>query len=132
LNRYFEEGQACARRDIPGLACQVVDQAKRVFDIASRKIGLILDDFTAVLYQPPLRVGNVANRHFQDWAQSQSRLDEQVDVFTVEADHLRVVVGNFESEMLNVKKRSFFGIWRLNQNVCAKAVCHVVLARSLT
>jgi hypothetical protein len=33
---------------------QVVNQAERILAVASRKIRLILDDFTTVLYQPVL------------------------------------------------------------------------------
>jgi hypothetical protein len=58
--------------------------------------------------------------------EGRARLDEQVDVLAVEADHLRVVVGNFESEMVDIKKGSFLRIWGLNQKVCTKAVCHVI------
>jgi hypothetical protein len=100
--------------DAPVLACEVIDYAKRIFDIAARKIRLVLDNFTALLYESLLRVGNVVNRHFQDWPQGRARFDEQVDVLAMEADHLRVVVGNFESEMVDIKKGSFLRIWGLN------------------
>jgi hypothetical protein len=36
--------------DAPVLACEVIDQAKWILDIAARKIGLVLDNFTALLY----------------------------------------------------------------------------------
>src|SRR6478609_6361145 len=44
----------------------------------------------------------------------------------MQPDHLRIVVGNFESEMVDIKKGSSRGILGLNQDVCAKAVCHVI------
>ena len=36
--------------DAPVLACEVIDYAKWIFDIAARKIRLVLDNFTALLY----------------------------------------------------------------------------------
>jgi hypothetical protein len=73
-----------------------------------------------------LRVSYAVDRHFQDRTQGRSRLNELVDVLTMQADHIRIVVGNFEPEMLNIKTSGFLGIKGLNQNVSAKAVCHFV------
>jgi len=39
----------------------------------------------------------------------------------MQADHFRIVVGNFESEMVDIKKGSFLRIWDWNQNVCTEA-----------
>ena len=49
VNRYLTRTQAHISGHLSS-ACQVIDQTKRVFDIASGKVGLILHDFTAVLY----------------------------------------------------------------------------------
>jgi hypothetical protein len=62
--------------DAPALACEVVDQAKWVFEIASRKIRLILDNFTALLYESLPRASNVVNRNFQDRPQRRAGLYE--------------------------------------------------------
>src|SRR5580692_2517990 len=43
----------------------------------------------------------------------------------MEADHLRVVVGDLKTQMLDIEERSLPWIRRLNQNVCSKVVCHV-------
>jgi hypothetical protein len=57
--------------------------------------------------------------------QGRAKLDEQVDVLAMEADHLRIVVGNFESEMVDIKKGSVLRICS-NDDVWTNAVCHVI------
>jgi hypothetical protein len=52
---------------------------------------------------------------------------QQVDLLAMEADHLRVVVGDFESEMLDITTRSSDRIWCLHQNIRSKAVGHGTL-----
>src|SRR5580698_10789084 len=43
----------------------------------------------------------------------------------MEADHLRVVVGDLKTQMLDIEERRLPWVRRLNQNVCSKVVCHV-------
>jgi hypothetical protein len=41
-------------------------------------------------------------------------------VLAMQANHFRIVVGNFESEMIDIKGSSFLGVVGLNQNVSAR------------
>ena len=108
------------------LARKVVNQAERIFDVASRKVRLIFDDFTAILHQPALCLFDAVHRDFQNRPQRRSSFDEEVDVLAMQADHVRMLVGDLESEPLDVEKRGLLRVWRLDQNVRAKFVCHVM------
>jgi hypothetical protein len=45
-------------------------------------------------------------------------------VFAMKADHLRVVVGDLESEMFDLEECGFLWILSLNQNIRSKAIGH--------
>src|SRR5271165_4614660 len=104
---------------------EVVNEAERISDVASRKIRLILDDFATGLYEPEPGFLDVINRYFQNWSQRRAQFDEQVDVRAVEADHIRLLVRDLESETVDVARRCLIRIGCLNQNVRTKSVCHV-------
>lgn len=57
--------------------------------------------------------------------QCRPRLDEQIDVVAMQADHVGVVVSDPKSEMLDVECGGTLWVWRLNQNIGTKAVRHV-------
>ncbi len=59
-----------------GLGCEVVNQAERIFDIASWKIRLILDDVATILYQPELGVFDIVNGHFQHRPERRTSFDK--------------------------------------------------------
>src|SRR5271167_3880793 len=106
------------------LAGQVIDQAERSFDVASGKIGFVFDDFATSLEKSEPGLRNIIYRHFEDWAERGTLLDEEIDVRAAKADHVRLLAGDLEAEGLDVERRGLFRFRRLNQNICAEAVCH--------
>ena len=48
------------------LGGQVVNQSKRIFHVAARKIRLVFDDLTTVLHEPELGVLNIVNSDFEN------------------------------------------------------------------
>jgi hypothetical protein len=55
---------------------EVIDQTKRVLNIASWKIRLILDNLAALGYQTQLGLLHVRDRYFEDRPKSGTSLDE--------------------------------------------------------
>ncbi len=55
------------------LAGEVVNQAIRVFDVASRKIWLVLDDLTALFHKECLSFFYIVHGHFQNGPQRRPR-----------------------------------------------------------
>jgi hypothetical protein len=104
---------------------KVVDQAEWIFDITSGEIWFILYDFAAVLHEAELGICHVADGYFQHGPEGGTALYEQIDVVAVEADHVRRLVCNLEPKLCDIKGRCGFWIFRLNQDIRTKLVCHV-------
>jgi len=107
------------------LFCDVVDQPEWILDIGAGKLGLIFYDLAAILDEASLCFREVLDGDFKDGAEGRARLDEQVDVLSVQSHHLRVVVGNRKTELLYVKRGRLGWVRGLNQNVGAKTVSHL-------
>ena len=99
---------------------EIVDQPVRVLDIGTRELRLIFDHCTSILNQPARCFLDVADSDFQNGAQRWAGLDEQVNVFPVQADYLRVLAGDCEPELLDVEGCCRCGVGGLNENVRAK------------
>src|ERR1035438_4249422 len=114
----------CRRTVEAGLACQVIDQAKGIFDIASGEFRLVLDDFAAPCHEPLFGGFDAVHGDLKDWTKHRAALNEEVDVPAMQADHLRVFAGDLEPELLDVERRGGGWVRRLNEYVCAEGVCH--------
>ena len=101
------------------LGGQVVNQAKRIFHVAARKIRLVFDDLTTVLHEPELGVLNVVNRDFENRSKRRTSFNKKIDMSHVQADHVGFLIGDLESELLDVENSCFLRIICLNQDVCA-------------
>jgi hypothetical protein len=93
--------------------------------IYSREFRLVLDDFAAVFHEAARGFLNIFDRHLEDRAQGRAALDEEIDVLAMKADHLRAFGSNHKAELLDVERCRLHWIWRLNEDVGTKAVCHV-------
>jgi hypothetical protein len=78
-----------------------------------------------LLHQPESGFFNTFDGDFKHRSQCRASLDEQVDVLPVQTDHVRQFFGYPEAELLDVERRCALGVFRLNENIRAKAVCHV-------
>jgi hypothetical protein len=106
------------------LAGKVVNQAKRVFDVASPKFRLVLHDLAPVLHESLPEGLYIIYGYFQDRSQWRPGFYKQVDVLAMKANHFGIVIRNLESKLLNVKAGGLLWILRLNQNVSAKFIRH--------
>jgi hypothetical protein len=111
-------------RGLDLLACEVVNQTEGVSYVTSGKIRLILNDLAAVADEPGPSPFYAVHGYFENWSQCRTFFDEQTNIMTMKTDHVRFLVVDLESEMLDVEKRSLLWIRRLNQNVFAETVCH--------
>src|SRR5215469_16013110 len=106
------------------LAREVVNQSEWVFQIAPRKVRLIFYNRAPILHQADFGLFDTLDGYFKDRSERGPKLDKQVNVLAVEADHPRRFIGDLEGELLHVKRRRVFGVFCLNQDIRAKAVCH--------
>jgi hypothetical protein len=103
---------------------QVVDQAERIFDVASWEIGLVFDDFATVLDEAAFGFFDIVYRYFQYWPERGTALDKQVDVAAMKADHGWRFFGYREPELFDVERGCVCWIFGLNENIGAERVCH--------
>ena len=83
------------------LGGQVVNQAKRIVPAAARKIWLVFDDLTTVLYETEFGLLSSVNRDFENRSKRRTSFNKQVDMPPVQADHVGFLVRDFESDDLS-------------------------------
>src|SRR5207245_170305 len=98
---------------------QIVDQAVRIFDVASRKRRFVLYYYAALFRQVLFGLLDIFDGNFQNGSKSRTWFDKQIDVLAVEANYIGILVRNFKPEFLDVEAGGFHGIFGLNQNIGA-------------
>lgn len=102
---------------------QVVDQSVRIANVATGKVGLVLDYCATLRGQPFGGLVDIRDRYFEHRAQRRALFDVEVDVWTSQLDH-RLLAGDREAEVIHVKGSRLFRIGGLDKDVCAEGIRH--------
>jgi hypothetical protein len=106
------------------MAGDVIDKAVAVANIAARKVRLILDHGASLGQEAKFGSLHAVYCYLEDRAERRALLDEEGDVFAVEADYAGLFAGNFETEVFHIEGRGAFRIRRLDQDVATESVGH--------
>jgi hypothetical protein len=106
------------------LFCQVINQPVWILDVTPRKLRLILYYFAALFLQVLFRFLHTLDGNFQARSKGRTSFDKQIEVCSVEADHIQCLARDFKAEFLDVEAGGLHWIFGLNQNISTKCIRH--------